>query len=187
MDYKDKKMAVLHLLAQEKESISMPKLLDKLGSEYTERSVRRWLSDMIIDGLIEKEGNKKGTKYRVIERPNHENEKKESCFGTESLKIIKQVRRPIYERHPIAYDDSWFDAYYPNVTYYTPLEFRIQLEKAGQRVKREDPAGTYAHQIFNRLLIDLSYNSSRLEGNTYSLLDTQRLLIEGSTAGGSPI
>jgi Fic family protein len=33
-----------------------------------------------------------------------------------------------------------------------------------------------------RLLIDLSWNSSRLEGNTYSLLDTQRLLSQGQVA-----
>lgn len=41
------------------------------------------------------------------------------------------------------------------------------------------PAGTYAHQIFDRLLIDLSYNFSRLEGNTCSLLDTKKLILEG--------
>ncbi len=32
------------------------------------------------------------------------------------------------------------------------------------------------------MLIDLSYNSSRLEGNTYSLLETQKLLLEGTSA-----
>ena len=35
----------------------------------------------------------------------------------------------------------------------------------------EQPAGIFAKQVLNRLLIDLSWNSSRLEGNTYSLLD----------------
>ena len=45
-------------------------------------------------------------------------------------------------------------------------------------------AGTYARQICQRLLIDLSYNSSRLEGNTYSILDTQRLVEEGISAEG---
>ncbi len=34
------------------------------------------------------------------------------------------------------------------------------------------------------MLIDLSWNSSRLEGNTYSLLDTERLLNEGLPAEG---
>jgi Fic family protein len=39
-------------------------------------------------------------------------------------------------------------------------------------------------QIFSRLLIDLSWNSSRLEGNTYSLLETERLLELGEAAEG---
>ena len=34
------------------------------------------------------------------------------------------------------------------------------------------------------MLIDLSYNSSRLEGNTYSKLDTQKLIEQGKTAKG---
>ena len=46
------------------------------------------------------------------------------------------------------------------------------------------PAGTYLRQILDRLLIDLAWNSSRLEGNTYSLLETQRLLERGETADG---
>ncbi|MBM3192394.1 MAG: hypothetical protein FJZ63_07085, partial [Chlamydiae bacterium] len=53
-----------------------------------------------------------------------------------------------------------------------------------QRAGIRDQAGTYAHQIFDRLMIDLSYNSSRLEGNTYSLLDTERLLMHGDPAAG---
>jgi len=36
----------------------------------------------------------------------------------------------------------------------------------------------------NRLLIDLAWNSSRLEGNTYSLLDTKRLIELGEEAQG---
>jgi hypothetical protein len=46
------------------------------------------------------------------------------------------------------------------------------------------PAGTYGRQIFHRILIDLSWNSSRLEGNTYSLLETERLLQSGQGAEG---
>ena len=80
--------------------------------------------------------------------------------------------------------DDWFDAYQPNSSFYIPLELRLQLYKAGKRSTLSVPAGTYAHQIFNRLLIDLSYNSSRLEGNTYSLLDTKKLILEGISPEG---
>ena len=48
----------------------------------------------------------------------------------------------------------------------------------------ERPAGTYARTIYSRLLIDLSWHSSRLEGNTYSLLETERLLELGEAAEG---
>lgn len=46
------------------------------------------------------------------------------------------------------------------------------------------PAGTHAQQILQRLLIDLSWNSSRLEGNTYSLLETERLIELGEATEG---
>ena len=48
----------------------------------------------------------------------------------------------------------------------------------------EQAAGTYARKILDRLLIDLSWNSSRLEGNTYSLLETKRLIEQGRAAEG---
>ena len=87
-----------------------------------------------------------------------------SCFSQKSLPAIAWVRRPIYERVPVSYADEWFDSYIPNKTLYIPESIRVQLYREGKRSQREDPAGTYAHQIFSRLLIDLSYNSSRLEG-----------------------
>ncbi len=58
------------------------------------------------------------------------------------------------------------------------------LTAKGRRTDDPEPAGTYARRIYNRLLIDLSYHSSRLEGNTYSLIETQRLLLEGTGATG---
>ncbi len=177
MGFHEKKLAVLHQLGQEEEPISLPVLLKKLGADYSERSVRRWLTEMYTEGRLEKTGSKRSTQYKVVARPN-------SCFSTKSAKIIAQVQQPLYERSPAVYDDRWFKVYQPNKTFYIPSDLRVQLHKAGKRSNHADPAGTYAHQIFNRLLIDLSYNSSRLEGNTYSLLDTQRLVLEGASAAG---
>lgn len=184
MKHQDKKLAVLHLLSQKSESVSLQDILKQLGKDYVERSVRRWLSEMIQEGLVEKFGYKRSTKYQVVQRFNRPSAEMSSCFSLESTKVIEKIRRPIYERPPITYVDKWIEAYQPNVTFYIPLNYRSQLREAGKRSKREDPAGTYAHQIFDRLLIDLSYNSSRLEGNTYSLLDTQRLIFEGTSAEG---
>ncbi len=66
----------------------------------------------------------------------------------------------------------------------SPEPIRTELLAHGQAVGADEPAGTYARRIAHRLLIDLSWNSSRLEGNTYSLLETERLIQEGEAASG---
>lgn len=177
-------MAVLQRLEKEKHPISLPDLLHKLGRSYSERSLRRWLAQMVQEGLIEKFGEHRGTKYQIVLPTASAPALPMSPFGTESLAILHHVQRPIHERRPVAYADDWLDSYKPNTTFYIPHFLRSQLSACGKRSKQEEPAGTYAHHIFNRLLIELSYNSSRLEGNTYSLLDTQKLLLEGSAPEG---
>jgi len=176
------KLVVFHQLQQEKIAVSLSELIHKLGSGFPERSVRRWLAELIETGEVEKQGNKRATKYLAIEPPipSHAN----SSFSLQSLEVIEKVRRPLYERNPTSYANEWFDDYKPNFTFYIPANLRVQLYEAGKRSSADEPAGTYAHQIYTRLLIDLSYNSSRLEGNTYSLLDTERLVLEGTSAEG---
>ena len=93
---KDKKMAVLHQLSQESEPISLSELREKLKGEHSERSIRRWLSEMITEGLVSKIGHKRATKYFVIGRAKRVTGKTASCFGSESTKIITRLRRPIY-------------------------------------------------------------------------------------------
>ena len=87
-------------------------------------------------------------------------------------------------RDPVGYDGAFLDAYRPNETFCLSAEERAQLRRVGTPDPAERPAGTYARQLLNRLLIDLSWNSSRLEGNTYSLLDTHRLIEAGEAAHG---
>jgi Fic family protein len=184
MNTKNRKIAVLHKLSQQSKPITLHELLEKLDHGYVERTVRRWLAEMINEGLVEKVGQKKSTRYWISQKENRNHGMTTACFSKESLKVVSQIKRPIYERTPVAYNDDWLKSYEPNITFYIPFEQRIELQKVGKRLSNEDPAGTYAHQIYNRLLIDLSYNSSRLEGNTYSLLDTERLLLEGASAEG---
>ena len=100
------------------------------------------------------------------------------------VEIRECVRQPLAGRRPIGYDRTFLDSYWPNETFYLSHAEREHLREVGRPVVADQPAGTYARQILNRLLIDLSWNSSRLEGNTYSLLDTTRLLELGEEAEG---
>ena len=98
--------------------------------------------------------------------------------------IRKYVRQAPESREPVGYDRAFLDSYRPNETFYLSDEERTHLHEIGKPQIGEQPAGTYARQILDRLLIDLSWNSSRLEGNTYSLLDTRRLIYFGQAAEG---
>ncbi len=102
----------------------------------------------------------------------------------ESKSIAAHVKQPLQQRKPVGYDSAFLDSYRPNVTFYLPASTRTELLAVGQAVNANEPAGTYARHIASRLLIDLSWNSSRLEGNTYSLLETERLLAAGEVAAG---
>jgi len=103
-------------------------------------------------------------------------------FTPENQTIIDQIRQPLIKRDPCSYNADWLDAYQPDQTYYLSLEQRQRLHQQGKPLIDNLPAGTYARKIFNHLLINLSYNSARLEGNTYTLADTEKLLLEGKTA-----
>ena len=101
-----------------------------------------------------------------------------------AAEIRAHVRQPLQARQPVGYDRAFLDSYRPGETFYLSEAEREQLREVGTPKIPGQPAGTYARRILNRLLIDLSWNSSRLEGNTYSLLDTTRLLETGEEAEG---
>ena len=105
-------------------------------------------------------------------------------LSPESDALKQAVREPIQKRKPVGYNRAFLDAYRPNETFYLSAEIRQRLAELGRPPEGGLPAGTYARQVLNRLLIDLSWNSSRLEGNTYSLLETKRLLEFGEGAAG---
>jgi len=90
------------------------------------------------------------------------------------------------ERAPVGYRRSFLDDYVPNVTPYLAPAIREKLHALGRPRSVGRPAGTYARDILGRLLIDLSWASSSLEGNTYTRLDTQNLIELGRLAEGKP-
>lgn len=104
--------------------------------------------------------------------------------SVEGEDIRAYVRQPIQGRKPVGYDRELLETYRPNETRYLPSEIREHLHNIGRSPDGERPAGTYARDILGRLLIDLSWASSRLEGNTYTRLDTQNLIELGQAAAG---
>lgn len=105
-------------------------------------------------------------------------------ISPEAEEIRNYVRQPIARRRPVGYDRELLETYRPNDTAYVSPEIRKHLLNIGRSPDGEQPAGTYARDILGRLLIDLSWASSQLEGNTYTRLDTQNLIELGQEAEG---
>jgi Fic family protein len=98
--------------------------------------------------------------------------------------ILDYVSRPPAARTPCGYERRMLDDYVPNKSAYISDKIKVHLHKIGKPIVAERAAGTFARDILGRLLIDLSWASSRLEGNTYSRLDTERLIQFGQEAEG---
>ncbi len=171
------------LLAEEIEARS--------GLGLTRRTLQRRLDALLEQGRITKAERGRATRYHTSARAPAEFARLAqppaqtdmfvplSRAGSE---ILRLVSAPLAARTPVAYNRTFLEGYRPNHTAYLTAAEKSRLHELGRTAATQDAAGTYALRILSRLLIDLSWNSSRLEGNTYSLLDTQRLIELGQAA-----
>lgn len=165
------------------------------------RTLNRRLSALLAAGRIFARGESVGRVYLPISREDaprgesrpvaelaiaetHADEPDYVPVSPAGKEVRALVRRPVMLRGPVGYDRGFLEAYEPGNTWYLPESLRRELHEMGVTPDPERAAGTFARDIFDRLLIDLAWASSRLEGNTYTRLDTQNLLQFGLRADG---
>ncbi len=173
-------------------SLHLPKTLNR-------RTLQRRLERLLADKRIATEGESIALVYKrapsadITAEPLAEESSIEGAaevyvpVSPEGGIIRDLVRQPLMRRKPVGYQRSFLEEYEPGVTFYLSESLRLQFHEIGRTSADERPAGTYARGILNRLLIDLSWASSRLEGNTYNRLDTQNLIEFGQAAEGKDI
>ncbi len=188
IDEKDLQV-IIDAVAGHRDGLSVQQLHEELGKTIFPGTLRYRLKRLVEDNRLVREGKARATRYRIpteeessgaVEAPG----KQSIPISKAGVAIQKYVRQAPESRKPVGYDRAFLDSYRPNETFYLSDEERAHLYEIGKPQVAEQPAGTYARQILGRLLIDLSWNSSRLEGNTYSLLDTRRLIDFGQAAEG---
>ena len=182
--------AVLKAVAQSAAGANIEQIEAQLPQPPTRRTLQRWLNALVGQGRLRKEGQARSTRYLLPVQAAPEAAAAAAPrdvslpLSDEARAIDIAVRQPVQHRTPVGYRRSFLDSYRPNTTFYLHAALRAELQALGQVAAHNEPAGTYARSIANRLFIDLSWNSSRLEGNTYSLLETERLLSAGDAAEG---
>lgn len=165
--------------------------LQRAYPEMPRRTLQRRLSVLVKSGRVEKVGKGPAASYRLpreasamVSAVAESDEPELPTLSPEGLEVRRLVHRPIPGRTPVGYRRELLSEYKPNVTFYLSDDLRRRLHTLGHSPAVDRPAGTYARQILNRLLIDLSWASSRLEGNTYTRLDTHNLIAFGREAEG---
>jgi len=165
--------------------LSISEILNDIAISMPRRSLQRSLLRLVASGHLVKTGSGPGVRYTInIEQNNiiaeHSYGVDNLILSTQATKIKTYVSKALVNRKPIGYNRTFLDSYQPNVTYMLNEATRKHLLSFSGMQQENRIAGTYAQHILNRLLIDLSWNSSRLEGNTYSLLETEQLLFKGT-------
>lgn len=187
--------AIVAVVAARPEGVQVGDILEDLPAELEKRTLQRRLAWLVEHKRLIAEGKGKGRRYHVAVAATGGSG---ATVGTQAQgwgeayiplspageALKRAIRAPLQNRRPVGYQREFLDDYQPNQTYYLPADTRRRLLAIGAPPGAERPAGTYVRTIYSRLLIDLSWNSSRLEGNTYSLLETERLLELGEVAEG---
>lgn len=142
----------------------------------SDSTMKRLLADAVIKGLIEVHGKGPATKYSLTPQ----------AQVTMPLDIDTYFKDEMDER--TVQENFNFDLIkyiLPKVSLFTEDEYR-RLDKAQTifRTHLDELSEADYRKEMERLGVDLSWKSSQIEGNTYSLLETERLLKEKQEATG---
>lgn len=159
-------------------SLSSKEIHDGLKSEVGYATVKRILAKLIFENLVLPIGKGRGTKYIIdtafeLLYPIDV----EVYFGKEiDDRVIKDSFNLLLIKDVLS-----------KIEFFTPEE-HLQLANFQKKYKEniaELSEAEYKKEL-ERLAIDFSWKSSQIEGNTYSLLETERLLKDKETAQGKP-
>lgn len=170
----DKRQEILNFI-QEHPSISSSELKEGIEVEMSVATIKRVLQELVKDQLIISSGNGKATRYSL----------------SPGYRLLKPIDAEAYFKKEI--DERQIQgSYHPTLVrdlqhakLFTPDELnRLQQLQHQYEANISRLSETEFKNEMERLAIDLSWKSSQIEGNTYSLLETERLLKDKETAAG---
>jgi len=167
--------SILEFLKQNNES-SSNEILQGINEKKSIATIKRVLSKLIDEKLIISLGKGKATKYQIspffnlfddinIEEYYEKEIDERKISDSFNLNLISKTLNDVnlFTSEESLKLSTLQEIYTKNISTLSESEYKKELE---------------------RLAIDLSWKSSQIEGNTYSLLETEQLLKEKETASG---
>lgn len=155
---------------------SSKEIFDGLHAPFSYATLKRLLADLKSHHFVIALGSGKSTTYTVsptyallspmdIDKYYEEEVDERKIKEHFNLALISEVIKthPVFTEKELATLSEWHEEFQKNKAELSEAAYRKELE---------------------RLAIDLSWKSSQIEGNTYTLLETERLLKEKETADG---
>jgi len=170
----DKKEEILNFIKTHP-SVSSGEIHAGLTIETSLATIKRVLQELIAENLIAASGKGKATRYSItrsygVLSPIDPEEyfKKEiderDIRGSYHPTLIRELKDvSLFTKNELDFLNSLQEKYKINISKLTNDQIKTELE---------------------RLAIDLSWKSSQIEGNTYSLLETEKLIKDKETAAG---
>lgn len=172
----DAKSNIILEFIKENPSLSSKEIHEDVSLEMGYATVKRLLTKLVAENLISTEGKAKGTKY---------------VLGAGYL-LLYPLNAETYFQKEIderkikdGFNFELITNVLKDISLFTDEEMRVLqgLQKIYVKNISELTKAEYAKEL-ERLAVDLSWKSSQIEGNTYSLLETERLLNEKITTDG---
>lgn len=171
----NKKEEIVEFIQQHPRCTSQ-EILEGLKLDMSVVTLRRKLQDLVTEGLIDPIGELKSRRYEIstayniirpilLEQYFEKEIDDRKILERFNIELISQTlhRVSIYTKAELDHLDNLQKKFAFNISKLSETEYSKELE---------------------RLAIDLSWKSSQIEGNTYSLLETERLLKDKETAAG---
>ena len=155
---------------------SSNQILENIEEKKSIATIKRILSKLVSEKLISTTGKGKSTRYQLS--PIYK------LF--ENIDVEQYYKNEIDERTIIeSFNFSLLTEILPNVNLFPESELKELSNLQNEFARNISGLSEFQYKKeFERLAIDLSWKSSQIEGNTYSLLETEKLLKEKETASG---
>ena len=173
--YTTRKQEILQFIKSNHTSTSN-EILNGINVDISIATLKRVLQDLVTEGLVITIGNLKSRKYQIS-----------PAYDIISpIDVTEYFKKEIDERTiQTGFNQSIIrdTLYQINVFSNGELDLLNELQNRFKINTAKLSLSEYNNEL-ERLAIDLSWKSSQIEGNTYSLLETERLLKDKETAVG---
>lgn len=157
-------------------SCSSKEIMDGIKLDMSIATLKRTLQELVSNGFVNTKGELKSRRYEI----------------SQAFEIIRPINVEDYFQKEIdereiqnKFNQNLIRNTLNQLSVFTKTEFEFldQLQEQFRINSAKLSASEYKNEM-ERLAIDLSWKSSQIEGNTYSLLETERLLKDKETAAG---